>query len=215
MPYSVLTRKRRTRLLSFLFYVQITHRARLPVTLIHHPPLSSSPSWTNLTDEVSRSRADQLAVGRIRADPRGMVPSTGSYLFGRDILGRPFPYLEHLLIKLVSALKRKIQTLRPLILLNHLPMGYQVLMLYQLFQFPDHTAHLKHRNRQIRALVPPPPLHMHPLLPCHKVISLFLLLQLTIVIILCECETCTRSFFCTYKSQKCAARCQCPIPRCP
>ena len=56
-------------------------------------------------------------------------------------------------------------------------------MLNQLFQVPDHIAHLKLCNRPIHPPVPPPPLHMHPLLHCHKVISLFLLLQLTIVIL--------------------------------
>ena len=54
----------------------------------------------------------------------------------------------------MSALKRKIQTLHPPILLDHLPIGYQVLILYQLFQAPDLITRLRLCNHWI---CPPPP----------------------------------------------------------
>ena len=54
-----------------------------------HPPSASiikppPPSRTNSTYEVSRSHADQPAVGRTRAEPHGVVPSTESHVVGRE-----------------------------------------------------------------------------------------------------------------------------------
>lgn len=95
-----------------------------------------------------------------------------------------FPYLAQLLSKLVLTLKRgwRTQTLRiPPILLGLLHIGYQVLMLYQLFQVRDLIALPKLYNQRIY-LPAPLPLHpMHPLLPRHRAINLSLPLQPTIV----------------------------------
>ena len=111
------------------------------------------------------------------------------------LAARPASQLPHLAQLLSKLLKRgwKTQTLRiPRILLGHLHIGYQVLMLYQLFRVRDLTALPKLYSQQI-CLSAPLPLHpMHLLSPRHRAISLSLPLRLTIVfLVLPMQDTCS------------------------